>query len=73
MANVAVSVASFAMLAILLSCKYIADAPKTAKNIKQTNAGTNNTPKINSLIVRPLETRAINIPTNGAQDTHHAQ
>lgn len=51
----------------------MADAPKTAKNKKQTTAGTNSTPSTNSLIVLPLETRAINIPTNGAHEIHHAQ
>jgi hypothetical protein len=35
--------------------------------------GTKIVPKINSLMVLPRETLAINIPTNGDQDIHHAQ
>ena len=42
----------------------------------QTNVnpvGISNTPTINSRMVRPRETRAINIPTKGDQEIHHAQ
>ena len=35
--------------------------------------GTKIVPKINSLMVLPRETLAINMPTNGDQDIHHAQ
>ena len=35
--------------------------------------GMRHTPKTTSRIVRPLEMRAINIPTKGAQAIHHAQ
>lgn len=37
------------------------------------SAGTMETPKINSLIVLPLDIRAIKTPTNGAHAIHHAQ
>ncbi len=47
--------------------------PNTVIQINVNPVGTNNTPITNSLIVLPLETRAINIPTKGAQATHHAQ
>ena len=35
--------------------------------------GISNTPTINSRIVRPLDTLAMNIPTNGDHEIHHAQ
>ena len=43
------------------------NTPKTLNHIKPTSAGTNKTPEINSLIERPLDTRAMNTPTNGLQ------
>src|SRR5690554_3858373 len=47
--------------------------PKALNHKKVTKAGRNNTHKINSLMVRPLEIRAINVPTNGDQEIHHPQ
>ena len=47
--------------------------PNTANQNVQIRVGTNTTPKINSFIVRPLEIRAINVPTNGDQEIHHPQ
>lgn len=35
--------------------------------------GTIRTPKINSLMVRPFDIRAIKMPNEGAQENHHAQ
>ena len=48
-------------------------APNTANHKKDPRAGTIETPMINSRMVRPLEIRAINTPTNGAHAIHHAQ
>ena len=53
-----------------------ASIPVTPKTLNQTipiTVGTNNTAIMNSLIVRPLDTRAINIPTNGLQLIHQPQ
>ena len=36
-------------------------------------AGTNSTPVTNSRMVRPRETLAMNIPTNGDHESHHPQ
>ena len=47
--------------------------PKIVIQTKVNPTGTNNTPRTNSLIVLPLETRAINIPTKGAHAIHQAQ
>ena len=41
--------------------------------IRVKPVGMNNTPTMNSRMVRPLDTRAINIPTKGDQEIHHAQ
>ena len=51
----------------------IPNTPKTLNHIKLTIAGTNKTPEINSLIERPLDTRAMNTPTNGLQLSHQPQ
>ena len=51
----------------------IPNTPKTLNHIKLTSAGTNKTPEINSLIERPLDTRAMNTPTNGLQLSHQPQ
>ena len=47
--------------------------PKTPIQTKMINDGISRTQTINSRTVRPLETRAMNMPTKGAQDTHQAQ
>src|SRR5699024_8281632 len=46
--------------------------PNAANQTKLTSTGANRTPDTNSLIERPLDTRAINIPTNGLQLIHQA-
>src|SRR5699024_12540161 len=47
--------------------------PNIVKHNAQKRVGTANTPNTNSLIVRPLDTLAINVPTNGDKAIHHAQ
>lgn len=71
--KVTVSVSNRESCVIPKFSKFKADDPKTAKNSIVTNVGANNTPAINSLTVLPLDTRAMNIPTNGAQEIHQAQ
>ena len=58
---------------IPLCCIYKAVPPKILNQIKQRSVGARTTPNKNSLIVRPLEIRAIKHPTKGAHETHHAQ
>ena len=51
-------------------------SPLLPNTVNQRNVkpdGTSNTPRINSRMVRPREMRAMNMPTNGDHDTHHAQ
>ena len=55
------------------SFNHTAVLPKTVNHKIPNKLGIINTPKINSRIVRPLEIRAINNPTNGAQEHHQAQ
>ncbi len=50
----------------------IPKTPNAANQTKLTSTGANKTPETNSLIERPLDTRAINIPTNGLQLIHQA-
>lgn len=54
-------------------CAVIAVVPNEENQIVHNNVGANNTPIMNSRIVRPFDTRAMNILTNGAQEIHHAQ
>lgn len=53
--------------------RLIPDPPKIVNHSAQNSVGTAKTPKMNSRTVRPLETRAINVPTKGDQAIHHAQ
>src|SRR5829696_5630159 len=55
------------------SCRLMAVPPKTANHTKLTTLGARITPETNSRIVRPLEMRAIKVPTNGAHEIHQAQ
>ena len=55
------------------SWRSIAAPPKTANHAKLTPLGTSSTPTTNSRIVRPLEIRAMKVPTKGAHEIHHAQ
>src|SRR5690625_2378532 len=73
MPKVAVSVANSDIFVIPFCSKCNAEPPNTEKKISVTSVGANKTPAMNCLMVRPLETRAINIPTNGAHEIHHAQ
>ena len=50
-----------------------AEFPKMLSQRKVNPVGTNNTPRINSRIVRPLEILAMNMPTNGDHEIHQAQ
>src|SRR5699024_11305188 len=70
MPNVAVSVASSDNWASPVCSTFNADTPKTEKKMIVTSVGARSTPATNCLIVRPLDTRAINIPTNGDQEIH---
>lgn len=56
-----------------LLCTSIAVVPNAANQMKLMNVGMSKTPNRNSRMVRPLETRAMKIPTNGDQEIHHAQ
>src|SRR5690606_7441365 len=47
--------------------------PKTENQTKAANDGAMTVPTTNSRTVRPLDTRAMNKPTNGDQEIHHAQ
>src|SRR5690554_1550999 len=47
--------------------------PKALNHKKVTKAGRIKTQRINSLMVRPLDIRAINVPTNGDQEIHQPQ
>src|SRR5699024_4946312 len=72
MPNVTVSVANSESCAMPSFSTNNADPPKTAKKIKVTSVGATRTPVINWLIVLPFHTLAINLPTNGPQEIHHA-
>src|SRR5699024_1087217 len=60
-------------LAPLKYSRLIPEPPKTVNHNAPKIVGTNNTPETNSLIVLPRDTRAIKVPTKGAQAIHHAQ
>src|SRR5690554_2581908 len=53
--------------------KWIDVLPNTVIHIKVKPVGTSKIPVINSRIVRPRDTRAINIPTKGDQEIHQPQ
>ena len=54
-------------------CALMPAPPKIANHTRLTTVGTRRTPVTNSRMVRPREIRAMNIPTNGVHETHHAQ
>jgi hypothetical protein len=56
-----------------LSSRFMAVPPSTANHTKLTTLGIRSTPTTNSRILRPREMRAMKVPTNGAQEIHHAQ
>ena len=47
--------------------------PKTENHTKAASEGASTVPRMNSRMVRPRETRAMNKPTKGDQLTHQAQ
>ena len=51
----------------------MAAPPKTDIHRNDSRVGISITPMTNSRTVRPLEMRAMNIPTNGDQEIHQAQ
>ena len=55
------------------SSKWIAELPKTTIQKKMISDGASSTPATKSRMVRPRETRAMNIPTNGDQLIHQPQ
>src|SRR5574344_1263188 len=61
-----------APLAILVSTQ-MAPVPKTVIHRNMKSDGINMTASTYSRMVRPLELRAMNSPTKGAQLIHHAQ
>src|SRR5690606_26047783 len=56
-----------------LTSNHIALLPKTDIHIKLNKVGIIKTATINSLIVLPFEILAINNPTSGDHEIHHAQ
>ena len=51
----------------------MAAPPKMQNHTRLTRLGTSSTPVTNWRIVRPREMRAMNMPTNGVQESHQAQ
>ena len=54
-------------------CILMAREPQTPSQRKPNRLGAMNPPKMTSRMVRPREMRAMNMPTNGAQETHQPQ
>src|SRR5690606_36974030 len=53
--------------------RIIAVLPNTVLHRKVNSVGMNRTATMNSRTVRPREIRAMNMPTKGDQEIHHAQ
>ena len=51
----------------------MAAPPKIANQSRLTALGIRMTPATNCRMVRPRLIRAMNMPTNGVQEIHHAQ
>ena len=51
----------------------MAEPPKTAIHRKHSTDGRKITPRSSSLTERPLEMRAMNMPTKGDHEIHHPQ
>src|SRR5699024_250275 len=62
-----------ALISLPVSSNHIAVPPKIENHRAHTAAGTRITTVTNSRNVRPREILAMNRPTNGVQETHHAQ
>lgn len=56
-----------------LRCRSKAAPPRIENQTKLTRLGMAMTKRTNWRMVRPLEIRAMNIPTNGVHDIHQAQ
>lgn len=56
-----------------VACVRSAVPPMIANQTALAPLGTSRTPVRNCRTVRPREIRAMNVPTNGAQEIHHAQ
>ena len=56
-----------------VSCRSKAEPPRIENQTNDTSEGIAMTNTTNWRIVRPLEMRAMNIPTKGVHDTHQAQ
>ena len=54
-------------------CISMAVVPNAENQNEPSSVGATSTPIMNSRIVRPFDTRAMNILTNGAQEIHQAQ
>ena len=54
-------------------CCWIAVVPKIANHTSEITAGTTMTTETNWRSVRPREILAMNMPTNGDHEIHHAQ
>ncbi len=75
-ANSVASVPSFAFSAMSttpVSASRMPVPPSTTNHRAVAPLGMSSTARRNSRIVRPLEMRAMNVPTKGAQDSHQAQ
>jgi hypothetical protein len=71
-----VDTSAFTASAIGTPCRisrFRAVPPNTENQTKAASVGTATVPRMNSRIVRPRDTRAMNSPTKGDHDTHHAQ
>jgi hypothetical protein len=60
-------------LSPMVNSRFIAVPPRMLNQMAQRRVGARSAPKTNSLMVRPLEIRAIKAPTKGAQTSHQAQ
>ena len=54
-------------------CRCSAVPPNTENHTNAASVGASTVPRMNSRMLRPRETRAMNRPTNGDQLTHQAQ
>ena len=76
MANMAVDTSAPTASAIGRPCMISwlsAVPPNTENHTKAASVGASTVPRMNSRMVRPRDTRAMNRPTNGDQLTHQAQ
>ncbi len=72
------AVATFSLTAVATSrtpssCNLMAVPPKTDIHSAESRVGKTMTPRISSRTERPLEMRAMNMPTKGDQEIHQPQ